>query len=149
MTDVVVPQLKGVAKALYGMGEVVSVEGDAAVFALAIGVPLDRAERARPDVERMLAEHLGRPLFLRVVEHDDAGALDATASSSRRGGGAPGAGGAPDAPGPVDGAADHDESAVIDIHALEDANDVAQTSIERLTQVFPGATVVPDDEVTR
>ena len=139
LADAVLPQLKGVAKALYSTGEVVSVDGTGVVFALAIGVPRDRAERAIPDVQRLLSEHLGSAVTLRVVEHDDVEAL---------GGG--GAGPAAPAAGAQEPPPDEaEDSAVIDVHSLEDAHDVAQTGIERLTKVFPGATVIEDDEVTR
>jgi DNA polymerase-3 subunit gamma/tau len=138
LTQVVLPQLKGVAKALYSTGEVVSVDARGVVFALAIGVPRDRAERAIPDVQRLLSDHFGSPVSLRVVEHDDAEALGGSATAA-----APAAG--PAAPAPDEA----DDGAVIDVHSLEDAHDVAQTGIERLTKVFPGATVIEDDEVTR
>jgi hypothetical protein len=140
----VLPQLKGVAKALYSTGEIVSVGPDGAVFALAVGVPIDRAQRARPDVERLLGEHLGRPLALRIVEHGDAEAL---------GGGGAGNPARPARPGtelsePTAVEPEPEDASVIDIHALENADDVAQTGLDRLTRVFPGATVVQNDEVT-
>jgi DNA polymerase-3 subunit gamma/tau len=142
LAEAVLPQLKGVAKALYSTGEVVSVDARGVVFALAIGVPRDRAERAVPDVQRLLSDHFGTSVSLRVVEHDDAEALDVRNGN----GSAPGApAGRDDAPPP----ADADDGSVIDVHSLEDAHDVAQTGIERLTKVFPGATVIEDDEVTR
>lgn len=138
LADVVLPQLKGVAKALYSTGEVVSTDGDGVVFALAIGVPRDRAERAIPDVQRLLSDHFGSAVSLRVVEHDDVEALGGGSAAPAPAAGAP-------APPPDEG----EDGAVIDVHSLEDAHDVAQTGIERLTKVFPGATVIEDDEVTR
>jgi DNA polymerase-3 subunit gamma/tau len=140
LAEVVLPQLKGVAKALYSTGEVVSVDARGVVFALAIGVPRDRAERAVPDVQRLLSEHFGSSVSLRVVEHDDAEALGATNGSSAA---------APASRDDAPPAAEAEDGSVIDVHALEDAHDVAQTGIERLTKVFPGATVIEDDEVTR
>ena len=40
-----------------------------------------------------------------------------------------------------------DEALTIDIHELEDATDVAETGIDRLTRAFPGAVVIEEDEV--
>ena len=134
MTEGVVPQLRAVTKALYSTGTVVSVEGSTAVFAIAMGVPMERAERARADVEQLLSAHLGRSVGLRLVEHSDAVDLRH------------------DDPGPGDGpqGGDGDDDAgSIDLDSLEDANDVAESGIERLTRAFPGATVVDDDEVRR
>lgn len=149
LADVVVPQLRGVAKALYSTGEMVSV-GQDAVFALAIGVPLDRAERARSEVESLLAAHFGRPVPVRLVEHDDAEALGSGPAAASGGGGASpgsGVGGSGAAQGDLSDE-EHEDVSVLDVHALENA-DVAQSGIERLTRVFPGATLVDEDEVTR
>ena len=41
-----------------------------------------------------------------------------------------------------------EQARTIDITELEDANDVAETGIDRLTKAFPGAVVVDPDEVT-
>ena len=45
------------------------------------------------------------------------------------------------APDPVEPTGDDDESSIIDVHDLEDA-DVAATGVEKLTQAFPGAVLV-------
>jgi len=41
--------------------------------------------------------------------------------------------------------ADDDESSIIDVHDLEDA-DVAATGVEKLTKAFPGAVLVDGNE---
>jgi DNA polymerase-3 subunit gamma/tau len=72
--DVVVPRLRGIAKALYSAGRFVSVTDGTAVFALENGPTRDRAEQHRGQVEVALAEHFGTPVPLRLVTEAEAGA---------------------------------------------------------------------------
>jgi hypothetical protein len=141
----VLPNLKGVAKALYTAGEVVTVEGDGTVvFALAIGAPVERARQSLPDVQRLLADHVGGPVTIRVIE--DADAADARPGpppKERRGA----TSGAESVPTPDDTDEADDEDTRIDISQLENA-DVAATGIDRLTQAFPGAVLISEDEMT-
>ena len=143
--------LKGMAKAFFDAGQVVDVEGDTVVYALALGVPIDRARPKVAEVESMLSDHFGTSVSVRLVEDGDAADL--------RPGGPPPvqrrpAGGRPDPSGAAPRNAapadepdeDDDEELRVDIHELENA-DVAATGIDRLTAAFPGATLISEDEV--
>ena len=115
-----------------------SIDGASAVFELAAGVPTRHADRFRGDIESALSDRLGRPVTLTMVPHGDgAPAASATPRIS---------GGAVDLTEPA--ADEADEALTIDIHELEDATDVAETGIDRLTRAFPGAVVIEEDEVT-
>lgn len=100
--DSVVPNLKGIAKAIYSQGRFVSVEGDHAVFAVENAPTRDRAERYRSEVESLLDAELGVAVPLRLVVEGEVGA-PMSASSSASPGPPAGAGrpGGPDGdPGP-------------------------------------------------
>ncbi len=106
-----------------------------AVYELGMGVPLRHAERFRADIESALSGQLGRPIALELVP--SGAATDAASGVPRISGGA------------VDLAeAEAEEALTIDITQLEDANDVAETGIDRLAKAFPGAVVLDEDEVT-
>jgi DNA polymerase III subunit gamma/tau len=68
--DVVVPSLKGVAKALFAAGRFVSVDGRQALFALENAPTCERAEQYRPTVEAALQAHFGVAVPLRIVDED-------------------------------------------------------------------------------
>lgn len=72
--DAVVPQLKGVAKAIYSAGRFVAVADGVAVFSLDNAPTRDRAEKYRAQVEQMLADRFGSPVPLRLVTEADADA---------------------------------------------------------------------------
>ena len=72
--DVVVPQLKGIAKALYSAGRFVSVDDRGAVFALDNQPTRDRAEKYRSEIESKLSDHFGVAVGLTLVAEDDAAA---------------------------------------------------------------------------
>lgn len=131
--DAVLPQLRAPAKAACKDGRFVGFDGTAAVFELATGVPLRHAERFRADIESAISQHLGRPVSLQMLPD---GGAEAVGAPPRISGGA------------VD-LAEAEELVTIDIAELEDANDVAETGIDRLTRAFPGAVVVTEDEVNR
>ena len=137
--DAVLPGLRAPAKAACQDGSFVSADAGAAVFELGMGVPQRHAERFRPDIQAALSEHIGAPVALEFVPAG--GATGDVASSVRQ---PPGqrAGGGGDSP------EDPDDVLEIDITELEDADDVAETGIDRLTRAFPGAVVVDEDEVT-
>ena len=165
--DRVVPQLKGVAKAIYSSGHFVAVTGRGAVFTLPNAATVERAEKFRPDVESMIGAEVGSPVRLLLVDETDPAAVaDATGEPGRsaasstpastptppppRGRTAPPtrseepAVAVPEpttAPDPVEPTGDDDESSIIDVHDLEDA-DVAASGVEKLTQAFPGAVLV-------
>ena len=165
--DRVVPQLKGVAKAIYASGHFVAVTGRGVVFTLPNAATVERAEKFRPDVESMIGAEVGSPVRLLLVDETDPAAVaDATGEPGRsaasstpastptppppRGRTAPPtrseepAVAVPEpttAPDPVEPTGDDDESSIIDVHDLEDA-DVAASGVEKLTQAFPGAVLV-------
>lgn len=171
--DRVVPQLKGVAKAIYSSGHFVAVTGRGVVFTLPNAATVERAEKFRPDVESMIGAEVGSPVRLLLVDETDPAAVaDATGGPGRSAASSTSAS-APTptptqtptpprgrttprtrseepavavpepttAPDPVEPTGDDDESSIIDVHDLEDA-DVAATGVEKLTQAFPGAVLV-------
>ena len=81
-----------------------------------------KCEEKRGEVESALGAHFGRPLSLAVV-------VDTHGGGSRA-----------DAGGASDGSASAvDDTDVGDVHALEDAPDGPSSSVDALTQAFPGA----------
>ncbi len=132
----IVPTLRAPAKAALQDGAVVRADDATVVYELGMGVPLRHAERFRVDIEAALREQLGSAISLQMVP----------SGAAPDGSGAPRiSGGAVDV---AEAEAESDEVLTIDIAELEDANDVAETSIDRLTKAFPGAVVVDADEVT-
>jgi hypothetical protein len=127
--DAVLPELRAPAKAACQDGSVVRVEDTTVVFELGTGVPLRHAERFRADIESALRARLGSQITLHLVPSGEAD----VAGAPRIAGGA---------------VAEAEEARVIDITELEDATDVAETGIDRLTKAFPGAVVLDEDEVT-
>ncbi|MGI9577657.1 MAG: hypothetical protein ACR2OH_05630 [Microthrixaceae bacterium] len=77
--DAVVPELKGVAKAIYSGGRFLAVAEGTAVFALDNVPTVDRAEKYRQSVEELLAKSLGTVVPIRLVTDADA---DSYASDS-------------------------------------------------------------------
>lgn len=140
--DVIVPSLKGLAKAIYSHGRFVKVDDAGALFALENAATCQRAERYRADVEAALSAHFGRPVPLRLVDEGSLEGVETTGPSE------PGAGrtGRPVSAGVPSRADDDDEAATIDLDELEDAVDVAASGIEKLTEAFPGAVLVDDGE---
>lgn len=133
--DAVLPTLRAPAKAACLDGRFVRVDGQTAVYELGLGVPLRHAERFRSDIESALRAHLGGGTL--VLQMVPSGEADGAAGAPRISGGA------------VDLVeAEVAEGLTIDIAELEDANDVAETGIDRLTKAFPGAVVLDADEVT-
>ena len=125
MPEAVLPQLKGVAKAIYTAGHFVEIQDGAAVFALSQGSPLDRAELKRRDVEAALAAKFGRPVPIRLV--DGGVASD----------------GPSDGPAPMVEPPPEEHS--IDVAELTDAHNVVATGADKLTQAFPGAVLVDEE----
>ena len=70
--DSVVPQLKGVARAIYSGGRFVAVADGVAVFALDNAPTVQRAEKYRASVEELLAAALGGQVPIRLVTEGDA-----------------------------------------------------------------------------
>ncbi len=136
--DTLLGSLSARAKPRFASGRFVRVDDDAAVFGLPNKIHAAKCEEMRGDVEAVLAAHFGRPVPLRVI-------IDA--------GGPPPAdpqGQTPAGQGSVEGADgvdDDDVGAGIDPSELTDADDVAGTTAERISQAFPGAQLIelPDE----
>lgn len=134
--EAILPTLRAPAKAACQDGSFVRADDSTAVFELGTGVPLRHAERFRADIEAALREQMARPISLQMVPSGEAPDGPTAPRIS---------GGAVDV---AEAEAEAEEARTIDITELEDANDVAETSIDRLTKAFPGAVVVEADEVT-
>ena len=154
--DAVLPALSGRARARFNAGSFTAVDSDAE-FALPNSIHRDRCEELRPEVEAALAAHFGRPVTMRLIVSGDANAGSGpTAVPAVEGTSAPAAerpkpppraqraAAAPlqePDPEPFDDYDPHDD--VADIADLDDA-DVATSSVDRLTELFPGAQVVEE-----
>lgn len=155
--DVVVPQLKGIAKALFSGGRFVSVEGGTAVFALDNGPTRDRAEKSRPEVESKLSEHFGTTVRLELVTEADPRAKESSgAAPDPRSGRDPGdqvgqeassgqSNGTASAVGPTVDVRDEEEDLTAPVEELEDA-DVGTSGVERLAAAFPGAELIETED---
>jgi hypothetical protein len=112
----VVPLLTSVSRGRFSTGRFVDVADGAAVLALPNEIMRGKCEERRPELERVLAEHFGRPVPVRLVV-DPAVAPTAAAPGGR----------------PLPEPDDH-----VDLDGLVDAPDDHRTGIDRLTQAFPG-----------
>lgn len=65
--DVILGRLRGRTRALYAAGRFVAVTDGKAVFSLPDATHRDRCIPGKPDVERALGEHFGRPVPLDLV----------------------------------------------------------------------------------
>lgn len=119
----VLARLSSVSKGRFSTGRFVDVADGAAVLALPNPIMRDKCEEKRPELERVLAEHFGRPVPVRLV-------VDPAVSA--------GSGGAPAAR----EVAEHEDH--VDLDDLVDAPVDARTGIDRLTEAFPGAEVLGD-----
>jgi DNA polymerase-3 subunit gamma/tau len=127
--DAVLDQLPRGTKAIYSTGRFVESSDSAAVFALANAPTRDHCEKKRPDVEKALAAHFGRPVPLKLVTDAEVG-------------GAPPAPAAPPS-GPAPAVTQDEVDEVGDVHALEDAPS-ASSGAERLAEAFPGAELIDE-----
>lgn len=131
--DSILDKLKGRSKAIYGLGRFVTVTEQAAIFALENAPTCERAERIRPEVEGVLAEHFGVPVPLKLIPESEAAAYIASPP-------------APDSAGAAASVpADDDDHDVGDISELADADDV-KTGVDKLTEAFPGAKLIDVEE---
>jgi len=118
--DNVLPQLKGMVKALFAAGRFVSADQHGGVLALPTAPHRQKCEERRKEVEAALATHFGRPVPLRlVVEGDEAAPLSTTTAALA------------------------DEA--VDLDDLVDAPAAPTSSIDRLTDAFPGAELLTDE----
>ena len=114
----VLERLKAGSRGMFREAQLTLNEGSV-LLSVPTGPPVDMLEQRRPEVERALAEQVGRPVPLRLV-------IDAPAAS----GAVPAVGAPPD-----------DEP--VDVRDLEDAPS-AGTGVERLAEAFPGAELVDE-----
>ncbi len=118
--DSILAGLKGKAKARFGAGRWVEVDS-AAVYALPNTSHRDRCEDFRADVEAALEAHFGKPIPIRLVlDHD---ATDTKQETAER----------------------LPEESEIDVSELVDASGAGPTSIDRISEVFPGSELVEED----
>jgi hypothetical protein len=119
--DHVVPRLKGMARAIYLPGRFVGADDSRATFALPSPQQVTKCEQYRAEVEAALAAQFHRPVPLQLVV-DDGGPADAGVQRA-------------------DVALDDE----IDLADLVDAPpSSAPTSLDRLTQAFPGAQLIDE-----
>ncbi|MBV6507329.1 MAG: hypothetical protein JJLCMIEE_00373 [Acidimicrobiales bacterium] len=130
--DSLLDKLKGRSKAIYGLGRFVTVTERAAIFALENAPTCERAERIRPEVEGVLAEHFGSPVPLKLIPESEAAAYSGSSP-------------APDPAEAAAGAVADDDHDVGDINELADADDV-KTGVDKLTEAFPGAKLIDVEE---
>jgi DNA polymerase-3 subunit gamma/tau len=119
--DTVLGQLPRRAAVRFQVGRFVAVEGEAAVFALPNAVHRDRCEEVRLDAERVLAEHFGRRVALRLIVESDVGAPPPAAD-----------------PDPVE------EETDVSWRDLEDAPEALASPVDHVLQAFEGAQVVEE-----
>ena len=149
--DVLLGKIPRSAKALYTAGRFVSFEDDRAVFALPNAPHMARCEEHRPAIERVLSEHFGRPITLQLVVDEavpqaarQAAPQPASKPLPKKTAPAP----TPPAPTPAEVTPQVDEGPgdeEIDIHDLEDAPPDKRTHVDRLTEAFPGAELLPEE----
>ncbi len=121
-------------RARFRLGHFTAVEGDVAVFSLPNDHVVPRCEEVRVDVERALQAQFNRPLTIRL-------AVDGAPSA----GATPAASAAPAEPSSrpsSDTSSVDNRDDIVDVTELENATDIAATGIDRLTEAFPGATVI-------
>ncbi|MFP3905756.1 MAG: DNA polymerase III subunit gamma/tau [Acidimicrobiales bacterium] len=142
----VMGRLSNRARARYGAGRFVAVDTHA-VFALPNPIHRDRCEDLRPEVESALADHFGVAVPLRLVVDGEPVPGSDAAPAGARGTGPTGA--------PPTGAGDGDTHRhdaddtdhtddIGDVSELSDADVGAPSSVERITELFPGAEVVEE-----
>ncbi len=122
-------------RARYRLGHFVAVTDNVADFVVPNATVIPRCEEVRPDVESALAARFGHPVQIRlIVENSSPSASDDEPVATN-----------PTSP---QAAAEHPtqparaEVEEVDIDSLEDADGQDATGIDRLTQAFPGSTVI-------
>jgi DNA polymerase-3 subunit gamma/tau len=127
----VVANLKNLTRAMYKSGQFVAVHNGTAIFAVDNVFARDRCEQSRPDVEKALAAHFGRPIPMRLIIKDEAAAYGGQSA-------------------PVAVVERRDESDHMD-HSFDpddlvDAPASGASGLERLAAAFPGAEIIDDEE---
>ena len=127
-SDEVIPRLKGMAKALFKLGEVVDSDDESVTVGLPNRAHLARCEEKRGDAEAALVAAFGRPTRLALV----VGGGDGGPAAGDQGSGGPS--------GPA--ATPDDPVEDIDLDSLVDAPTETRSGVDRVTDAFPGAQVV-------
>jgi DNA polymerase-3 subunit gamma/tau len=117
------------ARARFQAARFLRIEGERATFELPNEVHRDRCEQLRAEVEGVYSDLCGRPVGMLLVAAADP-------DSDGPGRSVPGGD-----PVPMPRASDE----TIDLDQLEDAPPDGRSTIERITDAFPGATVVDND----
>ena len=117
----VLPRLSSVSKGRFSTGRFTGVSDGAAVLALPNPIMRDKCEEKRPELERVLAEHFGQPVPVRLVVDPEVGVQAGPGAVLRE-------------------VPEHEEP--VDLDDLVDAPADGRTGIDRLTEAFPGAEVL-------
>jgi len=125
--DAVLGRLAQPVRVRWGTGRFVGVDGDVARFALPNAIHRDRCEEQRPEVERVLTEHFGRPVRLELtLDGEQAGAM----------------------PGPVPTLPAPAEIGEIDLSELVDAPADPRRGLDVLSEHFPDAQLFEEEDDT-
>ena len=127
-TDDILGALAQKPRVRFAGGRWLSIDADTAVFGLPNPVHVQRCEEYRPEVEAALQARFGRPVTVRIVVDGDA--VD------------------PSTPAKLD-PVEVDQPSDIDLTDLTDADDIAETGVDRVAAMFPGAELVdpPSDRL--
>ena len=127
-TDDILGTLAQKPRVRFAGGRWLSIDADTAVFGLPNPVHVQRCEEYRPEVEGALQARFGRPVTVRIVVDGDA--VDPST---------------PAKPDPIE----VDQPSDIDLTDLTDADDIAETGVDRVAAMFPGAELVdpPSDRL--
>jgi hypothetical protein len=133
-SETIVPNLRGVTKAMYSVGRFTGFDGSTATLALPNEVHRQKCDQKRGEVEGALRDALGSPVSLALVvdDHGDDG--------GGGGYGSDGAGGGGGGRGPVSD--DDFDLGGTDVHDLDDAPDAPVGGLQALTDAFPGAELI-------
>ncbi|MFT5531392.1 MAG: DNA polymerase-3 subunit gamma/tau [Candidatus Poriferisodalaceae bacterium] len=135
-SDRVLPKLGGMTKAMFSAAEFVGIEANEVVFEVPNAKHRERCEPRIGEVEAALAEEIGRPVGVRLI---DAGSAARPAGAPERSpASGPNSGQMSNATPPADD--------TVDVSALKDAPPDGRTSLDRITDAFPGATIVDDPD---
>ena len=111
-------------RARFKTGHFSNVEGSTVIFGLPNAHMIERCEEVRADVEAAITTRFGEAVTIQLVL-DGTNAPPAPVESSK--------------PEPV---VEEDPVEIGDVSQLEDAPDIASSSIDRLTEAFPGSKVI-------
>jgi DNA polymerase-3 subunit gamma/tau len=141
--DELLTKIPRAAKARFASGRFVEVNDDGAVFAVPNAAHATKCEEFRADVERVLADHFGRAVPLRITV-EQGGPVSAPSAPAAPAPSAPPA--APAAKSAARAAVVEEAEEIIDVHELEDAPPDKRTHVDKLAEAFPGAELLAEDE---